>query len=314
MKNHGKLARTRDALKHVRTYRLIVPLPPMRTEPASFFSFSTSMVVVCVIGWGDRVKVSQGSRGKTMVTPFTRGRGKGNIRLANPARVDAKQPHQFSRKGFGPSVRDVPYDLEFVYETSFRSGDSCGRACERDGSWTGRRKDTTKEDTMSCACRVRCGDETDQNPEIESCRKFSSCEKNATRNDFSSVQHTSLTSKYGQSFLTSERIGFGTIERVSWETIGVTIGVTIEGQRGRRRHWSDYPRPRPRPPPANRPPRPPAKPPRPPLLPPGAPPLPPPLPPPRPPAPRPPRPPLPPPRPPPPPPPFSGRNRSIGRS
>jgi len=60
VKNHGKLARTRDALKHVRTYRLIVPLPPMRTEPASFFSFSTSMVVVCVIGWGDRGKGQPG--------------------------------------------------------------------------------------------------------------------------------------------------------------------------------------------------------------------------------------------------------------
>ena len=60
MKNHGKLARTRDALKHVRTYRLIVPLPPMRTEPASFFSFSTSMVGFCESYRWDRRRLAYG--------------------------------------------------------------------------------------------------------------------------------------------------------------------------------------------------------------------------------------------------------------
>jgi hypothetical protein len=54
----------RDALVAERrcTHRRMVPLPPMRTEPASFLSFSTSMVTSYESAWVKRRAVSRGAR------------------------------------------------------------------------------------------------------------------------------------------------------------------------------------------------------------------------------------------------------------
>ena len=44
------------------TYRRMVPLPPMRTEPASFLSFSTSIVASCESTWVRGRAVSRDAR------------------------------------------------------------------------------------------------------------------------------------------------------------------------------------------------------------------------------------------------------------
>ena len=87
----------RDALVVERrcTYRRMVPLPPMRTEPASFLSFSTSMVASYESSWVRGRAVSRDARAL---------KGHASVSGGVPSRTGIHPPRDgsFPRQGFGP--------------------------------------------------------------------------------------------------------------------------------------------------------------------------------------------------------------------
>ena len=107
----------RDALVAERrcTHRRMVPLPPMRTEPASFLSFSTSMVTSYESAWVKRRAVSRGARALKGHASVSGGA------LAIASAIRSLREASFPRQGFGPR-RHAPVTPRVSDETSDPKG------------------------------------------------------------------------------------------------------------------------------------------------------------------------------------------------